>query len=531
MIAVLTLAFAANPGQIPVHGAFSDGAGTPLDGTHPVLFRLKSGSEASPVERWSGGGPVAFTSGQFGTALTLDLDLFDDPSITWLTLEVGGVESAPVAIGTAPRAAHALWADTAHDAESLGGMPAADWLHGGELGDGLSLDGANARVNAGNGLQVTSDVLSVKPGAGLAFQGSALAVDASTDGFTFPGGQLSLNTGDGLRFSSGALGLNTSANGFLFSGGQLSLNTGDGLRFSSGALGLNTSANGFLFSGGQLGLNTGNGLTFSSGALSVNAGAGLTFSGPALTVNNAALTPTWSNVQSRPAWVSDATEGAFEARVEGYLANGDLSVGGGVKLAAQVAGCSNTTRGALSYHSSELWVCKPSGWVQVTGYVPPMITVYPSTSKNGSEVYGNSSWGTGTDRYTTVLHNSTLFDTVPGAYTLNGDGSVTINQTGWFNVELRALVHRNQAMWTHTLLQISTDGGGSWAHGGWLNHSPSGHTTISWHDHQGNRWMQINAGTRLRQQVYASVNTEWIYHSGSTNTDYTYMRIERLDRP
>jgi hypothetical protein len=43
--------------------------------------------------------------------------------------------------------------------------------------------------------------------------------------------------------------------------------------------------------------------------------------------------------------------------------------------------------------------------------------------------------------------------------------------------------------------------------------------------------MQINAGTRLRQQVYTSVNTEWVYHSGNTNTDYTLMRIERLDRP
>ena len=53
----------------------------------------------------------------------------------------------------------------------------------------------------------------------------------------------------------------------------------------------------------------------------------------------------------------------------------------------------------------------------------------------------------------------------------------------------------------------------------------------SWRDYYGQRKGYLNAGTRLASDMYSSNNASYIYHSGNTNQDYTYMRITRLDRP
>jgi hypothetical protein len=124
-----------------------------------------------------------------------------------------------------------------------------------------------------------------------------------------------------------------------------------------------------------------------------------------------------------------------------------------------------------------------------------------------------------------------LVNSVPGAYTLNADYSVTIHQAGWYEVEMRTLSAPDAANWMHLQALYSENNGSSWTHWGWMNHGPAANLSSSWRDYYGQRKGYLNAGTRLASDMYSSNNASYIYHSGNTNQDYTYMRITRLDRP
>lgn len=467
-------AFAAD-GVIPVQGFISDATGMTATGARPVTFRIYGGAGANLIAHEETL-MVDFDAGLFSVLLgaadePLDLAVFADPTVNWIAVEYGGAESPKSRLGSAARAAWAQRAALADDATRLGDVSAATYLTEHELGAGLGLSGAHAVVNPGSGLQITGD-------------------------------DVTFRAGDGLGFTAG---------------GEARVNVGDGLQISGDAIAARVGA----------------GLRVDAGSLAVDLGAGLTLSGTQLRVDNAAIAPGWTSISGRPAWLSEATEGAFEGRVEGYLANGGVTVGGAVKIGPYATDCGSTTRGQLSYHAGDLWLCKATGWVQVTGYVPPIFQVYPSAHRRGSDpdLWGNESWGSGTPKYARVRYDSILVNSVPGAFTLNADYSVTVNQAGWYEVEMRTLSAPDAANWMHIQALYSDNNGASYTHWGWLNHGPSANVSSSWRDYYGQRKGYFPAGARIATDMYSGANSSFMYHSGNTNQDYTYMRITRLDRP
>lgn len=109
---------------IPVSGSLTDSTGSPLDGARVVRFSLRDPSG----EIWAETRMVAFHQGAFTAALGDDLEvltLADLPPTTLdLVVRVDGVDSAPVAVGWAPRAARA-W-----EADRLGGIAASGFVRG-----------------------------------------------------------------------------------------------------------------------------------------------------------------------------------------------------------------------------------------------------------------------------------------------------------------------------------------------------------------------------------------------------------------
>ena len=140
--------------------------------------------------------------------------------------------------------------------------------------------------------------------------------------------------------------------------------------------------------------------------------------------------------------------------------------------------------------------------------VPTIFEVYPGSH--------NTSGGSG---YIAVTHDNINLNTVPGAFTLNAGGSVTVNKAGYYEVEIRFLVHKTQVGWTHTRLIVNG------SHAGWLSHSKCGYDTMSWCEEWGVRKMYLPAGAVLIQEVYLNVPQNYTWHSGNSNTDYTFMRI------
>jgi hypothetical protein len=122
---LLSLAFAAD--LVPVQGYATGADGAPLHGLHTIGFRLVR-DQAGADLAWSGAQEVVFDRGVFsalvgGGSPALDYEVFAEPGALWVQLDIGGVLSDAAAIGRAPRAAHALWADSA---ASVGTIQAAD---------------------------------------------------------------------------------------------------------------------------------------------------------------------------------------------------------------------------------------------------------------------------------------------------------------------------------------------------------------------------------------------------------------------
>ncbi len=125
MVTLLSLAFASPaPIVVPVQGVISDGAGAPINGVQPAVFRLYQGSTEVHEELQN----VVFYGGTFaaqvGVATELSSAAFAGTGPVSMTIEVLGVESEAIAVGWAGRAAwaqRAATADLADDADRLGG--------------------------------------------------------------------------------------------------------------------------------------------------------------------------------------------------------------------------------------------------------------------------------------------------------------------------------------------------------------------------------------------------------------------------
>jgi hypothetical protein len=127
------LAWSAPFGTIPVQGLVA-GAGVE-DGALNVTFRLKSGGTAFHTETQAlqlHGGGFASTLG--ATGLGVDFSYLSGSAPLTLTVQPeGSPESDPVAIGWAPRAAWALSAGSAQDAERFGGQLPSAYRAAGEI--------------------------------------------------------------------------------------------------------------------------------------------------------------------------------------------------------------------------------------------------------------------------------------------------------------------------------------------------------------------------------------------------------------
>lgn len=118
----ISLAFAQSL-LVPVQGVITDVGGAPLQGTHPVTFRLYA-SEAAASHAYTETLTVAFQDGAFTAAIGsagLTASVLGAQG-NWLEVRVdAGPASARVPVGTVARAA------LAYDALALDGIPAAQW--------------------------------------------------------------------------------------------------------------------------------------------------------------------------------------------------------------------------------------------------------------------------------------------------------------------------------------------------------------------------------------------------------------------
>ncbi len=315
-LAFLTLALAA-PITVPVAGVLADGAGNPAEGTGPVTFALE---DAGGTTRWTGDVLVAFDRGAFTAALqggspALDGALFRDYPDLSLVVTWGGASSAPVALGAAPYAARAQYADVA---TSVSGVLAPS-----------NLPSTVAYTNAS---QTFSGTVTA---TGFAGSGASLT-DIPAAAITGRPAALSsylLNTGGTL---TGALAGTTASFSGLVSGGSFS---GGAATLTGGLTG--TTAN---FSGAV------------TGASFAGGGSGLTG------VNAASVGgQTLANLDSRYATVAYTNAGA----TKNLSVNGALSADGGVRVGFGTS-CAAADAGTLRWVTDHVEVCNGAGgWIPI----------------------------------------------------------------------------------------------------------------------------------------------------------------------
>jgi hypothetical protein len=178
---LISMALAAD-GAIPVWGTLSGGDGAPLTGTHAVTLEVVDGSGGV---LWDADVEVHFDEGAFAAQLgPLDLDLFATEAARFLRVTTGGVSSAPVPVGFAPRAG---WAA---NAGALGGQPPSAYRRATDLIPWSQLADVPAGFDDG-----TDDGNTYAAGAGLSLTGNTFSV---TNAYTF---------GAGLRLNAGTIEL------------------------------------------------------------------------------------------------------------------------------------------------------------------------------------------------------------------------------------------------------------------------------------------------------------------------------------
>lgn len=108
-------------------------------------------------------------------------------------------------------------------------------------GDGLSGGGAQGEVtlnvNAGEGIIIDRDAVTLNTGDGLVITNDKVSVSVS-EGFTFVAGELTLVTGTGLNISDGQLNFVPSL-GLIPQGGGIRVDIGEGLRFDGNKVAVN----------------------------------------------------------------------------------------------------------------------------------------------------------------------------------------------------------------------------------------------------------------------------------------------------
>jgi hypothetical protein len=193
MLWFVTTALAMTPGFVPVQGSLTTPDGAAVTGTRTATFALYSAPSGGDL-LYTGTYTLALEGGAFSALLgasphPFDLEALIGSSQAWLQVTLAGdPPSDPVPVGVAPLAGYAMFAGSAGDAATLGGldpdafMPAdatvpwsqvdvpsdlADGDDGQDLvfGQGFTTSGANVALNLGSTLTLTGGQLGVQQSA------------------------------------------------------------------------------------------------------------------------------------------------------------------------------------------------------------------------------------------------------------------------------------------------------------------------------------------------------------------------------
>jgi hypothetical protein len=341
---------------VTIQGDITDGGGTPLEGSHSVTFSVWA-DEVSTTPLFTQQIPVVVTHGAFSAALgegeTADDTLWNTTAARFLSVEVGGVDSARTPVG---------WTARAWYADRAGHL--GDYTPEQVVVDGEAIPWAAVQAGVTPNLPGASDFrAAVESDPSVNLSGSLSA----TNGFTAGGGSFS-----GALAANGGLSGTTGAFSGALSSGPFSATTGafSGLLTASGGLSGGTgSFSGALAANGGLTGTTG---AF-SGALAANGGlTGTTgaFSG-ALAANGGltGTTGTYSGLLTGNGGLS-ATTGRFTGNdgVGTPTPQATLDVNGGVRVGA-VTTCGSTSAGTLRYVAANgtIELCNGSAWAPLQG--------------------------------------------------------------------------------------------------------------------------------------------------------------------
>ncbi len=189
---------------------------------------------------------------------------------------------------------------------------------------GLEFDGGDGALRiqdaiAGDGLGISSKVLSVNAGNGIEITGDAVAVD--------------LTATSGLEFSAGDLQLadSVAGNGLGISSKVLSVNVGDGLEIAADTVVVDlATTSGLTFSSGDLAIAdsiAGDGLDITGKVLAVGGGFGITVNANDIEVDESA-TYTWTGAHdfNNTVTVTNSADFSVGSLFQTFIANDNIGI-------------------------------------------------------------------------------------------------------------------------------------------------------------------------------------------------------------
>jgi hypothetical protein len=179
------LARADAPAMVPLQGYLTTAEGELVQGSVSVRFTLYASDSGDATPLFTETHPLVVDAGYFAANLgaieTLDLALFRDHGVLYLGVAVGSdAEMSPrLVLGTTPYAGFAQYAGMCTDAETLGGLPAAEYRTVADEVAWSDLTGVPADLLDGDADTLAG--LSCQSGEVARWNGTAWACSATAD--------------------------------------------------------------------------------------------------------------------------------------------------------------------------------------------------------------------------------------------------------------------------------------------------------------------------------------------------------------